>query len=612
MSGAGDKKYPGGYLILGGTALDVDTEQLRAMVAELNQAVAELDGLNGYLATERVRLEVGYLERLSELSAAAAAGSESAGAAIAQLQAAWGQYTSLSSTAEYGGDGVRHLGVETRELAVLLRRAAGLYELSENRVREVWMTDGIQIELMVLASLLVQELGFPPVFTVGGKRYYAADLTDAQKVAVILSWWQGKMGERDYGKSQSVTLRFAGGQRRIAVSGFEDSPELDMYFGVYLRMGDCSSWNVAQDWTDAVGRTTYQELWKRVSHQQVLPDTALGIGPAVLLSAFMNFSKELSRGKSPRDLKVSALITAFSQVLAKNQELGRRERDQLFAKSKTARAIGVEASERLAVKGLRVDDGTVLEENRDGSITRRFPREVGDIFRYAQTIDPKDGAAFEIQQWETTTGRRGARVVLRGTDSWDAGSVQLQDMLTNTEAVAGLRGGIQLAVAEALVQAGVSRDVPVELVGHSQAGIIASNLAADPSFTRRFNVKNVVTAGSPVANAKIPESVATLNLHNNGDVVPLTEASTNRVSPHHLTVRANYTMTTDLAKNHDAVHTYGAMADDLQRKHYAKYDNYLECRDKALGLDEKIVKATAQRFEVSRDYIPQNSKVKPD
>lgn len=57
----------------------------------------------------------------------------------------------------------------------------------------------------------------------------------------------------------------------------------------------------------------------------------------------------------------------------------------------------------------------------------------------------------------------------------------------------------------------------------------------------------------------------------------------------------------DIGKNHSAENTYAPMADDLQGKHYAKYEHYLECRDKVMGLDQRIVKATTQRFELNRD-----------
>lgn len=602
MKAGNGREYSGEYLFLGGnTALCVDTEQVKAMVSGLEAATEQLGGLAGYLASQRAGLEARYLARMNALSAAAAAGDENAGLAMARLSAAWGRYESLSSVAEYGENGVLRLGTENRKLAVLLRRATGLYELSETQVLQLMAPRGVEVSLLMLAVKLVGDIGFPPVFTVGGKRYYAKDLNEGQKAAVFLSWLQAKLGEKRYGKSDAMTLRFAGGRERIEVLGFEDSPELDKYFGVYLRAGDVKSWDLIQDMKDAAWRTAHQEVWKGVLGNQGQAEVSLGSGALLLANLGLTGLREVGRGKTPKEIGASLLVSRISQYLAEKQEDSRRQKDRDFAKSKTARAIGVAARERLAVKQLRVDGGAVLVENPDGSISRGLPRDVGDIFRYAQTIDPKDGAAFEIQQWETASGQRGARVVLRGTDSWDAGSIQPQDMLTNTEAVAGLPTGIHLAVVQALQQAGIGSGTPVELVGHSQAGIIASNLAADPRVRKKFNIKNVITAGSPVANAKIPQSIRVLNLYNNADVVPITEGMVNRTSPTQLTVQGKYTTTMDIGENHSAENTYAPMADDLQGKHYAKYEDYLECRDKVMGLDQKIVKASTQRFELNRD-----------
>ncbi|MCU9967886.1 PGAP1-like alpha/beta domain-containing protein [Mobiluncus mulieris] len=602
MRAGNGREYSGEYLFSGGnTALCVDTEQVKAMVSGLEDATEQIGGLAGYLASQRAGLEARYLARMNALSAAAAAGDENAGLAMARLSAAWGQYTNLSSVAEYGENGVLRLGAENRKLAVLLRRATGLYELSETQVLQLMAPSAVEGSLLMLAEKLVKDIGFPPVFTLGGKRYYAKDMNEGQKAAVFLSWLQAKLGEKQYGKSQSVTLRFAGGRQRIEVLGFEDSPELDKYFGVYLRTGDMKSWDFIQDMKDAAWRTAHQEFWKERLGNQIQLETSLGGLELVAANLGLMELREVVRGKTPQDLQVSMIVAGLSQFLASRQEKSRRQKERDFAKSKTARAIGVAASERLALKQLRVEGGAVLVENPDGSISRGLPRDVGDIFRYAQTIDPKEGAAFEIQQWETATGQRGARVVLRGTDSWDAGSIQPQDMLTNTEAVAGLPTGIHLAVMQALQRAGVGSDTPVELVGHSQAGIIASNLAADPRVRKKFNIRNVITAGSPVANAKIPQSIQVLNLYNNADVVPITEGMRNRPSSTHLTVQGKYTTTMDIGKNHSAENTYAPMADDLQGKHYAKYEHYLECRDKVMGLDQRIVKATTQRFELNRD-----------
>lgn len=52
-------------------------------------------------------------------------------------------------------------------------------------------------------------------------------------------------------------------------------------------------------------------------------------------------------------------------------------------------------------------------------------------------------------------------------------------------------------VAEAMRQAGIGKDEPVALIGHSQGGIVAATLASD--WAEEYTIEHVVTAGSPVA-----------------------------------------------------------------------------------------------------------------
>lgn len=58
------------------------------------------------------------------------------------------------------------------------------------------------------------------------------------------------------------------------------------------------------------------------------------------------------------------------------------------------------------------------------------------------------------------------------------------------------------------------------LTGHSQGGIIAANVAADPRFQERYDVGGIMTAGSPIQSAPIPHHVPVINFDNAYDPVP--------------------------------------------------------------------------------------------
>ncbi len=78
-------------------------------------------------------------------------------------------------------------------------------------------------------------------------------------------------------------------------------------------------------------------------------------------------------------------------------------------------------------------------------------------------------------------------------------------------------------VQRALDLAGVPKGAQVFLVGHSEGGIAAVNLAADPAFNgRRCAVTHVVTAGAPVDGKPRPaaDTTSVLSLQNVHDLVP--------------------------------------------------------------------------------------------
>ncbi|UEJ82520.1 hypothetical protein Bra3105_17085 [Brachybacterium halotolerans subsp. kimchii] len=74
------------------------------------------------------------------------------------------------------------------------------------------------------------------------------------------------------------------------------------------------------------------------------------------------------------------------------------------------------------------------------------------------------------------------------------------------------------AVRAAMAAYGVPKGADVTMVGHSQGGIAASNLAADPHFNGGdgYHVSTVVTAGSPVENAQVPRGTQTINFDHQG------------------------------------------------------------------------------------------------
>jgi len=151
------------------------------------------------------------------------------------------------------------------------------------------------------------------------------------------------------------------------------------------------------------------------------------------------------------------------------------------------------------------------------------PRGLADLLTGVGHLDPdRGGRPGEVQVLSVRRkGRRAWVVQIPGTQEWSPRPGRNPfDLTGDVHGLAGERTAGGRAVTAALQAAGAGPGEPVLLVGHSQGGIVAAQLAADPQFRRSFAVTHVVTAGSPVATAGIPASVSVLSLEHEHDVVP--------------------------------------------------------------------------------------------
>lgn len=92
----------------------------------------------------------------------------------------------------------------------------------------------------------------------------------------------------------------------------------------------------------------------------------------------------------------------------------------------------------------------------------------------------------------------------------------------DTAATQSIMHSIDLAIAEDQAARGLNGGGRPEvlLTGHSQGGIIAGNIAANPEFSQRYDVGGIISAGSPVDTLAIPENVPVYNYQNMYDPVP--------------------------------------------------------------------------------------------
>jgi pimeloyl-ACP methyl ester carboxylesterase len=115
--------------------------------------------------------------------------------------------------------------------------------------------------------------------------------------------------------------------------------------------------------------------------------------------------------------------------------------------------------------------------------------------------------------------------------------------------------GYTRCVTRALDAVGAPRGAEVMLVGHSQGGIVAMDLAGDPAFNGgRVRVTHVVTAGSPISSKRVAAGSGTkvLSVENVNDIVTHLDGVDSAASPQ-TADRLTYQYSAD---RHDIVGTH--------------------------------------------------------
>jgi hypothetical protein len=149
-------------------------------------------------------------------------------------------------------------------------------------------------------------------------------------------------------------------------------------------------------------------------------------------------------------------------------------------------------------------------------------------------------------------------VDLPGTKDWQFDPRHrdyLNDLDTNLTTMGGRHSPRVDGVTRALELAGVGRDDPVMLVGHSQGGLVALRAAEQYAADKTFNVTHVVTAGSPTARMAVPASVSVLALENRFDVVPQLDGHPPPDQRNRITVVVD-AQSHDVGRNHEIGVTY--------------------------------------------------------
>ena len=157
------------------------------------------------------------------------------------------------------------------------------------------------------------------------------------------------------------------------------------------------------------------------------------------------------------------------------------------------------ASSLFASAGWKLDrnvSATLVSEEKT-----KTPASITQMLNRLWRLSRKDQPTIGIDLFLNSGGNKTAFVYIQGTQSFDFGTGQNPlDMASNIQAMAG--GGSaasERAVLLAMTQAGIDSKDEVILVGHSQGGMVAGNIAANPSG---FIAGGLITFGAPLAQLK--------------------------------------------------------------------------------------------------------------
>ncbi|MGH3545248.1 MAG: hypothetical protein ACRDPW_04920 [Mycobacteriales bacterium] len=201
-------------------------------------------------------------------------------------------------------------------------------------------------------------------------------------------------------------------------------------------------------------------------------------------------------------------------------------------------------------------------------------------------------------------------VLIRGITGISGGVNSLVDAIRGAKFGSSAHSA---GVLGAMKAAKVPRGSEVMLVGHSQGGITAYNLAADAKVNNLkgkggyVKITHVVTAGSPTARKDIPSQTQALSMEHNGDVVPDVDGDNARSKPgQHLHHFGNMG-TPDVAGAHGLKSSY---IPEAQQERFADSPGVRDFVSSAQDyLNDQSL--SPERFELERGIAPEQTPALP-
>lgn len=166
----------------------------------------------------------------------------------------------------------------------------------------------------------------------------------------------------------------------------------------------------------------------------------------------------------------------------------------------SAAAVGIRAFQESSVRVRNIEVSNDSSPHNYEELVSRIPR-------------AEEGAAqIRIEKYDS-----GYVVYLGGTiDAGIEPAGEPWDMTSNMAAIAEMDSGSYTATIAAMREAGIRAEDNVIMVGHSQGGLVAAQIAA----SGEYRVSDVVTVGAPLHQVELPEDVHLVAIEHSEDVIP--------------------------------------------------------------------------------------------
>jgi hypothetical protein len=201
------------------------------------------------------------------------------------------------------------------------------------------------------------------------------------------------------------------------------------------------------------------------------------------------------------------------------------------------------------------------------------PKTMGAL---AQRLNNHSGH-IRIEGYETARGRV-LFMYLPGTSNWlPVGNGKAFDLKSNLELLGGEENTNSSRAAHAALCAyGAKPEDRLVLIGYSQGGILAASIAE-----HNPNVVGLVTIGSPVANAQLPEDLPTLSIEHSNDVVPALAGETNPLTKNWATASRHVNI--ELGENVLEAHDISSYAETAMLVDQSTSSGLVRIREEILG-----------------------------